>query len=359
MVTQDEILKALSQFIDPYLKQDWVSSQAVQHCQIENSQVNIQIVVGYPVTDHESLVASAVAHLQQQWPQYQFNLTISQKITAHVAQLPQLSHHPEVKNIIAVASGKGGVGKSTVAMNLAFALKNLGAEVGILDADVHGPNQPIMLGATPAASLKTAEGLKPLLRNGIQSMSMGYLVDSKVPVIWRGPMISQALTQLLYETQWQNLDYLVIDLPPGTGDIQLTLSQKIPVVGSLIVTTPQSVALADARKALAMFQKMNIRILGVVENMSSHLCSHCGHSENIFGEGGGMRLAEETDTEFLGALPLDGHIRALADVGLSLVTADPSSAGAQTYRHIAQRVAGKISLLPKYYGAKIPSVVIE
>jgi ATP-binding protein involved in chromosome partitioning len=265
---------------------------------------------------------------------------------------------PNIKHIIAVASGKGGVGKSTTAVNLALALAEEGMRVGILDADIYGPSQPLMLGASERPETKDKK-ITPIIRHGIQSMSIGYLVDEKAAMVWRGPMVSAALQQLLNDTQWDNLDYLVIDLPPGTGDIQLTLAQKIPVSGAVIVTTPQDLALLDARRACEMFRKVNVPVLGVVENMSIHICSQCGHQESIFGEGGGKHLAEQYGIELLGALPLDIHIREQTDSGKPTVVAAPDSANAGIYRNIAKKVMEKLSLQEVDSSGKFPKITIQ
>lgn len=265
--------------------------------------------------------------------------------------------NPNLKHIIAVASGKGGVGKSTTAVNLALALHQQGARVGILDADIYGPSQPLMLGATERPEIKDKK-ISPIIRHGIQSMSIGYLVDDKTAMVWRGPMVSAALQQLLNDTLWDNLDYLVIDLPPGTGDIQLTLAQKIPVSGAVVVTTPQDLALLDARRAYEMFRKVNVPVLGIIENMSTHVCSNCGHEEHIFGEGGGQRLAEQYQLDFLGALPLDIHIREQTDGGVPTVVADPDSKNAQIYREIARRVTEKL-VQKKVDLGTFPKIIIK
>lgn len=264
----------------------------------------------------------------------------------------------QVKNIIAIASGKGGVGKSTTAVNLALALIAEGASVGLLDADIYGPNQPQMLGASGKPETRDGKLLEPMVRYGIQSMSIGYLIDADTPMIWRGPIATGALQQLLNDTNWHNLDYLIIDLPPGTGDIQLTLAQKIPLTGALIVTTPQDIALLDARKAIAMFEKVQVPILGVIENMSLHVCTNCGHSEAIFGEGGGDKLASQYKVDFLGALPLDRQIRADADAGKPTVVANPEGSIAKTYRGLAQKVIAKVTAISKTK-SKFPKIVIE
>jgi ATP-binding protein involved in chromosome partitioning len=264
-----------------------------------------------------------------------------------------------VKNIIAVASGKGGVGKSTTAVNLALALSAEGARVAVLDADIYGPSQPRMLGVSGRPESADGKKLTPMENYGVQVMSIGFLIDEEQPMIWRGPMVTQALTQLLNETAWRDLDYLVIDLPPGTGDIQLTLSQKIPVTGAVIVTTPQDIALLDARKGLRMFEKVNVPTLGIVENMSTHICSNCGHEEHIFGEGGGARMAEQYTIDLLGALPLDIRIRQQADEGRPTVVAEPDSPIARTYRDIARKVAAKLSLKPKSFAGRFPEIMVH
>lgn len=262
-----------------------------------------------------------------------------------------------VKNIIAIASGKGGVGKSTTTVNLALALKTLGQRVGILDADIYGPNQPQMLGATEKPESKDGKSLEPVVAHGIQSMSIGYLIDINTPMIWRGPMATGALQQLLNDTQWDNLDYLLIDLPPGTGDIQLTLSQKIPLTGVIIVTTPQDIALLDVRKGIGMFEKVKVPVLGIVENMSLHLCSQCGHAEPIFGIGGGEKIAQEFNTELLGSLPLDIRIREQADSGKPTVIAEPDSAITKIYTEVARKMIAKVEKIAGK--TKFPKIVIE
>jgi len=264
-----------------------------------------------------------------------------------------------VRNIIAIASGKGGVGKSTVAVNLALALSSEGATVGILDADIYGPSQPRMLGVNQRPESVDGKSLEPLVSYQVQVMSIGFLIDEDSPMIWRGPMVTQALEQLLNDTRWKDLDYLVIDLPPGTGDIQLTLAQKVPVSGAVIVTTPQNIALLDARKGFKMFEKVEIPVLGVIENMSTHICSECGHEEHIFGAGGGERMADDYDVEHLGNIPLDSRIRADVDGGRPTVVADPDGQIADIYRRVARRVGGKLALRKRNYSDVFPSIVIE
>lgn len=266
---------------------------------------------------------------------------------------------PNIKNIIAVASGKGGVGKSTTAVNLALALAQDDFRVGILDADIYGPSVPLMLGINARPEIKDQKKIMPILAHGIQSMSIGYLIDENTPMIWRGPMVSGALQQLLNDTLWDNLDYLIIDLPPGTGDIQLTLAQKIPVTAAVVVTTPQDLALLDARRAYEMFRKVNVPVLGVIENMSIHICSQCGHAESIFGEGGGKQLAEQYSIPLLGALPLDLQIRQETDSGKPTVVADPASQNAQLYREIARQIVANLSLQAREVSVKFPKIVIK
>lgn len=279
-------------------------------------------------------------------------------ISSHAVQMGQKGI-PEIKNIIAVASGKGGVGKSTMAVNLALALSEAGAEVGLLDADIHGPNQPLMLGVRERLTIRPDKKLIPIRKYGIQSNSIGYLTDIKTPMIWRGPMVSQALQQLLYDTLWKDLDFLILDLPPGTGDIPLTLAKKVPIVGAVIVTTPQDVSLLDAGKALSMFKKLGITVLGIIENMAIYVCSHCGQEEAIFGSGGGESMAAENHIPLLGKVPLNGIIRKNADAGIPITFSDPKSSLANSYREIAFALVEQLSLQPINYAVKFQNVVVE
>jgi ATP-binding protein involved in chromosome partitioning len=283
---------------------------------------------------------------------------VYQKIVAHAVQRG-VKTLPEVRNIIAVASGKGGVGKSTTAVNLALALAAEGASVGMLDADIYGPSQPLMLGIRARPESADGKTMEPLVGHGLQASSIGFMIEPDTPMVWRGPMVTQALEQLLRDTRWKDLDYLVVDLPPGTGDIHLTLAQKIPVTGAVIVTTPQDIALLDARKGLKMFEKVGIPILGIVENMAIHTCTRCGHAEHIFGSGGGERMAGEYGVEYLGGLPLDIRIREQTDSGKPTVVADPGGELAAIYRAIARRVAVRIGEQARDMSQKFPSIVVQ
>jgi ATP-binding protein involved in chromosome partitioning len=280
------------------------------------------------------------------------------KIVAHAVQ-QNVKLIPNVKNIIAVASGKGGVGKSTTAVNLALALAQDGAKVGILDADIYGPSVPMMLGLSGKPESFDNKTMQPKVAFGVQTMSIGYLVAEDQALIWRGPMVTTALQQLLKETQWEALDYLVIDLPPGTGDIQLTLAQNVPVSGAIIVTTPQDIALLDAQRGFGMFEKVNVPVLGLVENMSLHICSQCGHEEAIFGSGGGAAMSEINKIDCLGQLPLDIHIRQYADSGEPIVVAQPDSRIAQIYLDIARKMSARLALKPKDFSGKFPNIVVQ
>lgn len=358
-VTRAEVEAALKQVTDPYSEQDFVSAKAVKQIVIDNGCVSIEVVLGYPargaVQELTALIKDKLAGLPGV---KDVAVKLTSKIESHSVQ-KGVKPLPGIKNIIAVASGKGGVGKSTVAVNLALSLAVEGAAVGILDADIYGPSQPRMLGVNRKPESKDGRSLEPIEAHGLQSMSIGYLIDAETPMIWRGPMVTQALEQLLKDTNWKELDYLIIDLPPGTGDTQLTLAQKVPVSGAVIVTTPQEIALLDARKGLKMFEKVEVPVLGVVENMSTHICSHCGHEEHIFGEGGGRRMALESEVAFLGALPLDTRIRAETDAGKPTVVAEPESRIARLYRDIARRAAARLSLQKKDYAGKFPNIVIQ
>ena len=357
-VSQMQVETALKEVIDPYLEKDLVSAKSVKNIAVDGDKVAVNVVLGYPAKGSKDALAAKLKEKVAALGVKDVAINITSEIVSHSVQ-KGVKPIPGVKNIIAVASGKGGVGKSTVAVNLALALSVEGASVGILDADIYGPSQPRMLGVKMKPESKDGKSLEPLVSYHLQSMSIGYLIDEETPMIWRGPMVTQALEQLLKDTNWKDLDYLIVDLPPGTGDTQLTLAQKVPVTGAVIVTTPQDIALLDARRALKMFEKVEIPVLGVVENMSTHICSKCGHEEHIFGEGGGSRMAADYDVDFLGALPLDIRIREETDAGKPTVIADPECQISRTYRDIARRVAAKLALQKKDYAAKFPSIVIQ
>ncbi len=359
-VSQPQIEAAIKEYIDPYLDKDLVSANCVKDITIDGDKVKVHIALGFPAAGYiPELTATLKEKVEAVDGVANAEIEVSASIVSHAAQ-KGVQHIKGVKNIIAVASGKGGVGKSTTSVNLALALAAEGATVGILDADIYGPSQPRMMGLSDKKpDSPDGKTLEPIVNYGVQSMSIGYLIEEDTPMIWRGPMVTQALEQLLNDTNWREVDYLVIDLPPGTGDTQLTLAQKVPVSGAVIVTTPQDIALLDARKAYKMFEKVEVPVLGVVENMSIHICSKCGHEEHIFGEGGGRKMAEDYNVGFLGALPLDITIREEADAGKPTVAAEPEGRIAQIYRDIARRTAAKLSQKAKDYSAKFPKIVIS
>jgi len=358
-ITNQQIESALGQVIDQYMGKDLVAAKCVKDITVDSSKVSVSIELGYPAAGYfDSLKQAVRDSLKSVEGIGDIEVKMSSKIKSHTVQ-QNLKPLNGIKNIIAVASGKGGVGKSTTAVNLALALQAEGATVGILDADIYGPSVPRMLGCQGQPESSDGKSLEPMIGHGIQSMSIGYLVEEDTPMIWRGPMVTQALEQLLNDTHWKDIDYMVVDLPPGTGDIQLTLAQKIPVSGAVIVTTPQDIALLDARKGLKMFEKVEVPVLGVVENMSVHICSECGHSEPIFGEGGGSRMAEQHGVEFLGALPLDIRIREQADSGNPTVASMVDSQISAIYRDIARKTAAKLAIRAKDHSAAFPSIVIE
>ena len=358
-LTQTDIETALEQYIDPYLEQSLASAKAIKSVSLDGDTAAVKVVLGFPADGYVPELESALREkLGAIDGINKVNVDVSWKLAAHKVQ-KGVEPLKNVKNILAVASGKGGVGKSTVSANLALALAAEGASVGILDADIYGPSQPRMLGVSGQPESSDGKSLEPKVSYGLQSMSIGYLIDEETPMIWRGPMVTQALEQLLKDTNWRAIDYLIVDLPPGTGDTQLTLAQKIPVSGAIIVTTPQDIALLDARKGLKMFEKVQVPVLGVIENMSMHVCSNCGHEEHIFGEGGGLSLSEQYEVDFLGGLPLDITIRSDADAGKPTVAARPDGPIATLYRQIARRVAAKLSLKDREYSQAFPSIVIQ
>ncbi|HEX8883453.1 MAG TPA: iron-sulfur cluster carrier protein ApbC [Noviherbaspirillum sp.] len=358
-ITVEDVKAALAAVIDPNTNKDYVSTRSVKNIQVDGGNVALDIELGYPGKSQVGLVRNAVIEALRQLPGVQnVSVNVGSKIISHTVQRG-LKVMPNVKNIIAVASGKGGVGKSTTAVNLALALAAEGASVGVLDADIYGPSQPTMLGINGRPQSLDGKTMEPLENHGVQVSSIGFLIDPDEPMVWRGPMVTQALQQLLEQTNWRDLDYLVVDMPPGTGDIQLTLSQKVPVTGAVIVTTPQDIALLDARKGLKMFEKVGIPILGVVENMSTHICSNCGHTEAIFGEGGGEKMCADFGVDFLGKLPLQLSIREQADSGTPTVVADPDGAVANIYKEIARKVAVKVADKAKDMSAKFPTIVVK
>jgi len=359
MVTVEQVRTALAAIVDATTGKDLVSSKTAKNIRVDSGHVSVDVELGYPAKSQLDTIRRAVIDAIRALPGVEnASANVHQKILAHAVQRG-VKLLPGVKNIIAVASGKGGVGKSTTAVNLALALAAEGAQVGLLDADIYGPSQPQMLGLAGRPESTDGKTLEPMEGHGIQATSIGFLTDTDTPMIWRGPMVTQALEQLLHQTNWRDLDYLVVDLPPGTGDVHLTLSQKIPVTGAVIVTTPQDIALLDARKGLKLFEKVNVPILGIVENMAIHICSNCGHAEHIFGAGGGERMASEYGVEYLGGLPLDIRIREQTDAGTPTVVADPDGEIARTYKQIARRIAVKIAERAKDMTSKFPSIVVQ
>jgi ATP-binding protein involved in chromosome partitioning len=358
-ITEQQVQSALKELTDPNTGKDYVTGKEAKNIKIDGDNVSLDILLGYPAkTQIDPIRKQVVAKLKTIPGIGSITANVTMKIVSHAVQRG-VKLVPGVKNIIAVASGKGGVGKSTTAVNLALALAAEGVSVGMLDADIYGPSQPTMLGITGRPETKDGKRLEPMQGHGIQAMSIGFLIDVETPMVWRGPMVTQALEQLLNETNWRDVDYLVVDLPPGTGDIQLTLAQRVPVTGAVIVTTPQDIALMDARKGLKMFEKVNIPILGVVENMSLHICSKCGHEENIFGSGGGDRMSKDYGIDLLGSLPLDIKIREQADSGMPTVVADPDGRVAEIYREIARKVAVKIAEKQQDHSAAFPKIVVQ
>jgi ATP-binding protein involved in chromosome partitioning len=358
-VTQEQVHNVLREALDPNTGKDFLATRSARNIRVEGGNVSLEIELGYPAKTQLDPIRRLIAQKLRAIPGVgAVNVDVTSKIVSHSVQRG-VKLVPGVKNIVAVASGKGGVGKSTTAVNLALALAAEGASVGILDADIYGPSQPTMLGIAGRPESKDGKTLEPMVGHGIQAISIGFLIDIDTPMVWRGPMVTQALEQLLKDTRWRDVDYLVVDMPPGTGDIQLTLAQKVPVTGAVIVTTPQDIALIDARKGLKMFEKVGIPILGVVENMSTHICSNCGYEEHIFGQGGAERMCREYGTELLGALPLDINIREQADSGKPTVVADPDGRAAETYRAIARRLAVKIAESAKDMTSKFPNIVVS
>jgi ATP-binding protein involved in chromosome partitioning len=357
-LSEAQVQSVLRGLVDPNTGKDFVATRSARNIKLAGDDVSLDIELGYPGKSQHDPIRRQVTQALKQAGAANVTVKVSSRVVAHAVQRG-VKLIPGIKNIIAVASGKGGVGKSTTAVNLALALSAEGASVGMLDADIYGPSQPMMLGIAGRPESKDGKSLEPMENHGLQAISIGFLIDIDTPMVWRGPMVTQALEQLLKDTRWRELDYLVVDLPPGTGDIQLTLAQKVPVTGAVIVTTPQDIALIDARKGLKMFEKVGIPILGVVENMSFHICPKCGHESHIFGSGGAERMSKEYGTELLGQMPLDESIRSHADSGKPTVVSDPDGQAAEIYRRIARRCAVKIAESQRDMTSKFPNIVVQ
>ena len=357
--TEDALREVLRSVIDPNTEKDLLSSKSLKKLRFDQGEVSLDVELGYPARTQIEVIRTAVERaLMAQEGVRRVSANIYQRIVAH-AFSPSAKPLEGVRNVIAVASGKGGVGKSTTAANLALALASEGARVGMLDADIYGPSQPTMLGLSGKPQSRDGKTMEPHLGHGLQVNSIGFLISEDTPMIWRGPMATQALEQLIRDTRWQDLDYLVIDMPPGTGDIHLTLAQRMPVTGAIIVTTPQDIALLDARKGLKMFEKVGIPVLGIVENMAMHQCSACGKIEHIFGEGGGRRMADQYEVAYLGALPLELKIRQQSDEGCPTVVAEPNSPISDLYRGIARKLAVALAARAVSHASKFPSIVVQ
>ena len=358
-LSNSEITQALDKAIDINTGKNFVANKALKNIQINGDNISLDIELAYPAKSQFAAIREQIKSALAPTKTENITVNVTSKIVSHIAQ-NHLKPLKEIKNIIAVASGKGGVGKSTTAVNLALALAEEGARVGILDADIYGPSMPQMLGlAGKMPEAIDEQNMHPLKAFGIEVMSIGFMIDEDTAMVWRGPMVTQALTQLLNQTKWSDLDYLIVDMPPGTGDTQLTLAQKVPVTGAVIVTTPQDIALIDAKKGLKMFEKVGIPILGLIENMSVHICSNCGHAEHIFGSGGAQKMKDSYGVELLGALPLELAIRELADAGKPTVIGDPTSKAAEIYKAIARKIAAKIAERAKDMSAKFPNIVVQ
>jgi len=359
-IAESALLEALKSVVDPATGADFVTAKQVRGLKADaDGRVAFEVAMGYPARSAWPALREALAAAAKRVEGVtEVAVEFRTEVVAHAVQRG-VQLLPGVKNIVAVASGKGGVGKSTTAANLALALAAEGARVGVLDADIYGPSQPTMLGVSGRPDSSDGKTMEPMQAHGLQVMSIGFLVEPDQAMIWRGPMATQALEQLLRQTNWHELDYLLVDMPPGTGDIQLTLSQRVPLTGAVIVTTPQDIALADAQRGLKMFEKVGVPILGIVENMAVHVCSNCGHAEHIFGAGGGERMAAQYGVEHLGSLPLALRIREQADAGRPTVLAEPDSEEAGLYRAVARKVAAKIAVQSRDYSAKFPTITVS
>jgi len=358
-VTESALLEALKTVIDPNTGADFVNARQLKNLRIEDGNVAFDLELGYPAKSQVPALRKALVAAARAVPGVDnVSVNVTTKILAHAVQRG-VQLLPRVKNIVAVASGKGGVGKSTTAVNLALALAAEGASVGILDADIYGPSQPTMMGISGRPESQDGKSMEPMENYGVQVMSIGFLIEPDQAMIWRGPMATQALDQLLRQTNWRELDYLLVDMPPGTGDIALTLSQRVPLTGAVIVTTPQDIALLDAKKGLKMFEKVGVPILGIVENMAVYCCPNCGHTEHIFGADGGKRMATEYGVDYLGALPLNMSIREQADNGRPSVVADPDGEIAATYKAVARKVAVTIAKKARDFSAKFPTISVS